>query len=391
MPSETSQVLGEYFKSIEHSLEETLASKERINWMETLEFGSILLFILSVFPAIPSFLTHIVLWAAKSNSFVIKGHSIPLGTLWIWWPTCVLAFLALMIVFIKWESLRAQENNKKRLSDPQLRFACCYATAVEITKYQTNGIQMHADRALQYWKQVRTMLARMLRPFSTNYPYGIEIARSRSTHDNAWTKESRFILCPEVEILKYHFSWFHLNPETDSILEAFYDLPSKIQDRLKDKKDLEEVSSCLTNLSGYLYSRIPDIPTRPGSDSLAEYGHESLKSFYEILSKLTPYATEPKAATHPAQFWKGVGSTIQALTIPFAHPNIIACFLAWYVLTLAITLLALKAVLHFLSNMTIDTVLVSLIVGGPLACAVTAVAISRARKADGRTSQEREQ
>jgi hypothetical protein len=42
-----------------------------------------------------------------------------------------------------------------------------------------------------------------------------------------------------------------------------------------------------------------------------------------------------------------------------------------------LTLGSLKVVLHFVPGVVVDSVLVSLIVGGPLACGVTAVALSK--------------
>jgi hypothetical protein len=274
------------------------------------------------------------------------------------------------------------------LSEPQLRFACCYAIVHEISKYKTNGIQKHADAAFEYWKCLRKMLARMLRPIVSLYPRHLETERFESTDDEAWTREGRFAIYPEIDSLKNRFSWFRLDPHSDSIIEAFCGLPAKIQDRLRDKKDLDEVGVCLTQLAWYLYSEIPEIPSTQGSESVIAYGDKSLVALSERLLKLASYATERKVGTNPAQFWRRTGLILHSVTVPFAHPNIFACFVSWYVLTLALTLMALRIVLHFLPSMAIDSILVSLIVGGPLACAVTAVAVSRTRKVESGASKQ---
>jgi hypothetical protein len=282
-----------------------------------------------------------------------------------------------------WDTWRDAKDKKKWLSDPQLRFARCYSISEEIRKYLTNGQSKHVDNALEHWEILRAMLLRMLRPFATVYPQSVDAAKMEPTNDDDWLEHQRFVFYPEIEALKNHFSWFNLDPHAEAVVETFYALPAKIQDRLRDRKDLDQVGSCLMDLAGYLYSRIPDVPSRQGNESLGDYGNQSLESLVGQLKQLPPYRTEDKSATHPARLWKKVTWTASKLTIPFTHSNMFACFLAWWLLTLGLTLVALKTVLHFLPSMPIDSILVSLIVGGPLACAVSAVAISRARKADG--------
>jgi hypothetical protein len=63
--------------------------------------------------------------------------------------------------------------------------------------------------------------------------------------------------------------------------------------------------------------------------------------------------------------------------------------MAWWGLTLLLTLGSLRVVLHFLPGVVVDSVLVSLIVGGPLACGVTAVALSKQLKTKQSTPEEK--
>jgi hypothetical protein len=214
------------------------------------------------------------------------------------------------------------------------------------------------------------------------YSRDSENRRFGSKNDEFWTKPERFVFYPEIEMLQNHLSWFRLERRTDGIIEAFSTMPRKIQDRLHDKKDFEEVASCLRFLSGYFYFRIPDVPALGWNVAPANYADENLQAFVQSLGELPSYTTEIKPTGKPVQIGKVIASGLGAISTPFTHTNVFVCFLAWYVLTLTLTLTALKMALHFSPDTQIDSVLVSLIVGGPLACAVSAVAISRARNRD---------
>jgi uncharacterized membrane protein YjjP (DUF1212 family) len=73
----------------------------------------------------------------------------------------------------------------------------------------------------------------------------------------------------------------------------------------------------------------------------------------------------------------------------WVYENILVCFMAWWALTLLLTLVSLKIVLHFLPKVVVDSALVSLIVGVPLVCSVTAVALSRQLRAKQSPPEEK--
>lgn len=380
MPQEAA-VLGEYFKSIEHSYVETLRGKERRDWPELLAISAFILFIFSVLPLIPFLLTRIIPLLLKSDSVLLFAHHVRITSLWLWWPACSVLLFLLFILFVWFEDWRDEAKGKRWLSEPQMRFCQCYSIVSEIGKYRTNGLPQHIDKAVDHWRKLLKMLRGMLRPF-TRMPLAVSVLEKEPDTKNSHSlpKQHRFVLYPEIEALKTQFSWFRLDPLTDSILRAFYSLPSKIEDRLKDKKDLPEVAACLLLLGQYLYSRIPDVPAHQGFESLSDYGSQSLQQLSEELQKLPAYATESKPPKPRTYVWKNLLLGLQVLTAPFTHQNLFACFMAWYLLTLLLTLGALRMVLHFLPVVNVDSVLVSLIVGGPMACAVSAVALSRTRK-----------
>lgn len=379
LPSDK-ELLKEYFRSVEHLFDETLTRQGRPNWPGIFVVANLTLLLFSIISFLPSSLAQSVPALAKVNELRVLGYSIPLTSLWLWYPACLVVFSTGLWLSIKWDSARDEKNKRELLSEPQIRFACCYSIVDEISKYRTNGLQKHMDAAFGNWRRLRSRLPQILRPFGGLYPPSHEARRFGSRNDEAWTKGQIFIFYPEIEVLKGYFSWFRLEAQTEAIIGAFYALPAKIQDRIHDKKDLDVVVSCLTELSGYLYSRIPDVPSQEGNVSLAEFASRSLQSLVEQLIELPVYSTETKATSQPKEFWKTLVLMSSKITVPFAHSNIFLCFLAWYILTLVLTLGALKITLHFLPGMRVDSVLVSVIVGGPLACGVSAVALSRSRK-----------
>lgn len=232
------------------------------------------------------------------------------------------------------------------------------------------------------------MLVSMLRPYSFTLPTGMEVTGVRTTKAPMWELSGRMRLYSELDILKERFSWFRIDPRTSMIIEAFDTLPAKTRDRLQDKKDLDEVASCLQDLSGYLYIKIPDVPPRRGAESLTELGDVCLQSFSDQLSKLEPYTTEIKPEIKSSRFWKTIRAAPKGVTALFSHRSIVACFVTWYAFVQILIILALGAILHFFPGVAIDSVIVTTVVGCPLVCAVTAVAVSRDRRQETTTGKD---
>jgi membrane protein implicated in regulation of membrane protease activity len=379
MTPEIATVLKSYFGSIEQSFEDTLASQKIKDWVEKAGILAVITFILSLLPVIPLLLRYFIPWVAKSEAATIRGHQLPLASLWVWWPLCIFVTFLCMLLLMKWELVRDKQRKKNWLSEPQMRFASCYAILDEIEKYHTNGLVKHIDNAVGSWKRLANLLVSMLRPFNFLVPTGIDVERVEFSRASLWDRPGRMHLYAEIDALKDRFLWFRLDPHTEGIIEAFETLPPKIRDRLQDKKDLGEVSSCLLDLSGYLYSKIPDVPAHQGTESLTSLGDVCLESFSERLRRLEAYATETKSEVTPARFRKAVFAMLRSIPVPFSHQSIFVCFVTWYIFVQILTIVALKTTLHFLPNVDIDSAIVATLVGCPLACAVTAVALSRAR------------
>lgn len=379
MTTEIATVLRSYFASIERSFEDTFASQKTEDWVTKALITAFTPFMLSVIPIIPLLLRYEVPWIVKSDVWMIRGHRLPLASLWVWWPLSIFMTFLFMYLLLSWSGRRDIQRKKPWLSEPQMRFALCYSIVNEIEKYRTNGLSKHIESAANSWTSMLKKLVSMLQPFSVHVPTGIEVERIEISRGSSWDRRGRMNLYSEIDALKERFQWFHLDAHTEQIIEAFETLPLKLRDRLRDKKELEDVSDCILDLSGYLYSRIPDVPAHQGRDSLATLGDVCLESFSGRLLGLDPYTTEIKSEVTPVRSRKVLLSILRGVPIPFSHQNIFVCFLTWYIFAQILTVASLKTTLHFLPAIEIDSVIVATLVASPLACAVTAVALSRPR------------
>ena len=82
------QLLQEYFKSVEHTFHETLKGQRRPNFVTPLVIGSFCLFVSSILSLLPSALAESIPGLVKSKVLIIRGFSVPLTSLWFWWPVC---------------------------------------------------------------------------------------------------------------------------------------------------------------------------------------------------------------------------------------------------------------------------------------------------------------
>lgn len=187
----------------------------------------------------------------------------------------------------------------------------------------------------------------------------------------------------EIDQLKRRFSWFRLDRQTETITKAFSALQIKLEDRLGDKKDLLLVQDCLTRLAGYFYSNIPELSAAGEEDdgkALTSFGENDLILFSEQVNALSVYSSESKIETGSTSPQRKVASSISRLAALFSHPNVLVCFLVWYLLSGLLLLLTLSMAFYFLPTQNMDSVLLSTLIGVPPASAVAAVAVSRRQR-----------
>lgn len=253
-----------------------------------------------------------------------------------------------------------------------MRFAYCYGVVNEIHNYKTNHLSRHIQTASEYFETVATSLvrARTLDLADGIYP------------DQYWRTEIEFSE-PQVAALRslgFHGTrpyWYRLEPETEDILSAFGNLVPKLRDRLRDRKDLTIIELALTDLAGYFYTEVPEISDGTDETSLRGLGMASLRSFSQKLKDLPAYSSERQRPTPEEKVSRKVVSTGQRVSALFNHENLLVAFVAWYLLLLLLFLAGFYFALHYVPGVKVDSTVITAIVGGPIATAITAVTIPR--------------
>jgi len=387
----SADVLEKYFGTIERAFNETRISQDAKDWLETVAIVAIILFALSVVGAIPFGLSRLVPVLAKSDSGTLFHQQIPLRSFWFWWIACLGLTGGSVALIVRLLLSRGDRRRKGWLPEPQVRFAACYAIPLDIRRYQTNRLPRHIDEALCKWSRLRPMIFSMLRPFGYPMLVSPSGANAQLAVDIGLEGAAQRLLFGEVHALEESLSWFQLDAQTAYIVRAFEEFSQKINDRLKDKKDLGAVANALLFLSGYLYSKIPDALSPAGADTLPEFGTSCLLNFSAEVQSLAPYRSESKSPVGSTRFWSWISETSRRVPGLFSHQNLLACFLAWYFVILVLVVIALKVTLHFFPAVVMDSVIVTTLVGCPAICAVTAVAVSRRRNWEERATRPKTQ
>jgi hypothetical protein len=208
-------------------------------------------------------------------------------------------------------------------------------------------------------------------------------------YDGARPEEIAFltpsiIVGPNLLELTKRLSWFRFEARTHAILSAFSAFESKIKARITDKKDLPVICNALRDLAAYFYTEIPEIHlgTEEESLHLRESGDGYLLSFAKMIESLDVYHPESKTPSARESASVSLSVISAKLARPFSHENVLYCFLAWYFLSLLLIASGFLLAFHYLPGLKLDTVIVSTVVGGPVAGAITAVTIAKLRRSD---------
>ena len=366
IPVDAYTPLKEYFRSIEKTFEETLTSKAKTDIWEVLRNAFITLVVFSVIPVLPY-----VGWRLlRLHVFGLYGIAFSLPSFWIWWSLCVGVYALALVFLSRLVSRRKKAKQETWLSRPQLRFALSYAVVNEIEKFQTNRLQKPIAKAAEYegelWQSLRELL---ISPFGRiALPPDME--------------ESRLTSLNEVDFLSRTFPWFKLEEKARKIFDALRGFHSKIQDRIRDKKDLNDVSQCLLYLSAYLYTQIPELQPNPSEKgaTFAQWGVEQLATFADSVARFPAYSSEEGRVAKKELIKKSVASRVAAVTGIFSHDNIFVCFLSWLVCLSVLVSIGTWIMLRTFPSLKMDSVLVSTIVATPIVGAATLVAIARQRQ-----------
>ena len=364
----------DYYSSIQGPFEETnrIESKEsKVGFFKaTLIFG----LIFSLVPLIPWGLSVVFTKLVRPRLLAIWTMRIPTNSFWFLWPVAFALFLIALILAFRL-SRPSEEQRKRRLSPAHMRFAYCFSAFEEITDYQTNKLKPHLEKAQEYLAMLsksflRLLLAHDVVPGSP--PGNVIISEDEPIITGVYG------FAP-VTALSRRLRWFKLEPQTEKIVSAISGIDSKMEDRIKDKKDLSNIASILTDLATYLYTEIPEICDGTDEDKkqFQEYGDTALNAFADKLNALQPYKSEAEPLTPHQAVSRKFASTSSKVSAFFTHENVLVCFCAWYIFSAILICFGFWLASLLIPAFKLDTVILSTIVGGPVAGAITAVTVAR--------------
>lgn len=364
-------VLADYFNSIKQAFGETQEGLER----DKRSLGPfIFVFVFSLIPVIPFLLSKIMSLLFGSAIIGFRAVHFSVASFWFWWIVSFVATLSLLLVLNR--LIRPREKEKKRwLSPAQMRFAYCYGAADELRKYLTNRRGNHLEIADKYVLQIGIAIVRSstLDLVEGVYPYHYWQPEIRTLAQDSKSNRSIGLVVPRPK-------WYRLQPDTESILEAFRFFLGKLRDRLKDRKDLVEIESALMDLSRYLYTEIPEVSGSDSDSDLERIGIESLLSFAQQINGLPLYRSETPHQKTSETASQRIISFAKKLSWPFNQENLLLSFCAWYVLFLVLFSAGFYLAFRHFNSLKIDTTIVATLVGGPIATAITAATIPRLTK-----------
>jgi hypothetical protein len=345
-----------------------------------------LFLLFSLVPVIPALGYYAARWMLQAKSFVVHGVMLPIHSFLFWYLTCASLAASIFGVWLRYSS----SSDKKRqapvrtedlLNEPQMRFAICYALCTEIEAYRTNKRVPHMERASSLWKDLLPSLHRLF-GFGSQWR---EEGNGPDSFEQYMLAREGLIVHPQHEATQFFpqlhklittLSWFQVNDRTASIISAFDALRSKIRDRIKDKKDLFQVSKCLTPLSVYLYTQIPDISdTELQKQNFHQVEKDALDVFVTQMGLLEPYKSERRKTSKikAGEARRAKLGNLLLATVGSGSPFIRFASI-WFIVqifvavTIPVFILTIKA-------LKIDSTMIALLVGSPLAIAAALTAV----------------
>jgi uncharacterized membrane protein len=398
-PDGISLDLDAYFESIKPAFDNLQASKERAHEEQYDGTGGTIVFFLFLFfslvPVIPLIGYLVSRWIRSPLSFAVFHRTFSAHTFLFWYVACVVVSAALFGLRLRYAShlekksaIKISARREDALSDPHVRFALCYAMRSEIEDYRTNKLKHHIEKAREYWNNFIPLLREALGsdrywsdPRYMANPRMYFEAELRATP----LKQQRKQFFPEVHKLLSDFSWFKLDATTEGIILAFDDLQPKLNDRLYDKKDLDQISKCLLPLEFYLYTQIPDIAdTEEDRERLKQVEKSSLMSFVHEMSVLDKYLSPNTASPVIPKSVVKKEKLAKLLTLTVGNPSPFLRFSSiWFVVQSG---LAIAVPIFLIADRAIklDSTLIALLVGSPLAIAAGLTAIPLEKYGDSK-------
>jgi hypothetical protein len=355
------EILDEYFRSIEEPFRETRVGMAKNDGPSGV---FILVFILCLIPLIPYLFHKLLVWRFGSMSISLYSIHLDLASFWLLWVGLFVGSLLLMLVATK-VSGPSKEEKRKWLSLDQMRFVYCYKVIDEIRTYRTNHIDRHIDKAIQYLQKTTEFLMPPV-------PFG--------KAEIIYPREPYLRTIATIWQMDMHPKWYRLRPETELIMEAFHQFTPKLWDRIRNKKDLATVEGILTALAGYYYTEIRELSSDQSETNFERVGEESLLSFAQLITGLSPYLSEGVQLTPEEKITQKIKLVGNKVSMFFTHDNVLIAFCSWYILMLLVFCVGFYLAFRLVPTTKIDTTIVTALVGGPITTAVAAVTIPRLTK-----------
>jgi hypothetical protein len=388
--AEIKPVLDSYFQSITKALDATLSAEMSRSSAYDGVFGTIgffLLLLFSLIPALPALAYFLSRWISKPLALNVYGIHLSVHS-FLFWYLALSALSAICFgIRLKYSSIRQKSgtptiNTAELLNQSQMRFALCYSVKSEIDSYRTNRLPGHIEKANMFWRQLLPSLQDALgseTDYGISSPSGMmhpewQLTYARPISEFVNGRRRKFF--PQVHKLLDRFSWFKLDPRTESVITAFDGLRSKLSGRIRDKKDLFQVSNCLLPFSLYLYTLIPDITdTEQEKENLGVFQEISLTSFVQEMASLADYTPEKrvdskteKSAASKAKVGGMLSATV-GNTAPFLR------FISIWIIVQIFVAIAISTFLAAVKTLKMDSTLVALLIGSPFAIAAALTAI----------------
>jgi len=392
---DTGTALGTYFRSVATAFEATLAASRAFNTYDGM-FTSIIFFLLlffSIIPILPAVAFWGSKWITRQLSFNFGGWHLSIHSFLFWYLTLSAIFALLFSIRLKYSATQEKKHEPairldELLNEPQMRFALCYSVKSEVDNYRTNKRATHMTTARSHWSTLLGMLQSTLGSKEYWISGGTKDAdwQSAPAHKpkSYWpNRNARFF--SQVHRLMETYSWFKLDPRTESVIFAFDGLIPKLDDRIKDKKDLSQVSDCLFSLCLYLYTQIPDnSDTERSKADLATLEETALMSFAQQIASLTPYTSETRVLPkiERSEVTKARLSKFLAVSVGNSTPFV--RFISVWIFLQIFVAVAIALFLQTMKGLKLDSTLIALLIGSPfaIAAALTAIPTSPNTKAE---------
>ena len=261
------------------------------------------------------------------------------------------------------------------LPAPEMRFALCYSVIDELDQYQRNRLPECIDKALRSWTWLVNSIPAILGLGSDPFREGIgfEFPAPAMWRWN-WSPDR---LLSDLNSLGKN-PWFKLEPNTEFILTSFKQLPSKVFDRLRDRRDLTLVSDCLRHLAGYLYSVIPVISDNTRDPDLLDFGRDQLLEFARAVERLSPYRSQqPVPYKRKAAFSSRMWSRIQSAISLFSHESSSVRYFAWWCSVQVLVVVGVRIASRWKAGLWSEPAIIAMIIGTPLLVAAEMAGSSR--------------